>query len=177
MTVPPIYPGSIARDGEFVVISNWRRASKEFCNMKKVLICSLLAIAMVCCGSILYAQDTMTQGGSAPMGGHRMSVDQRLEHMTRQLNLTTDQQQKIKPILEQEQQQMMGLHQDSSMSQQDRMSKAQSIRQSTMDQIKPILTTEQQQKWEQMQTRGMQGGHGGMGQGGGMAQPQQSPPQ
>jgi protein CpxP len=63
-----------------------------------------------------------------------MSTDQRLQMMTKQLNLTPDQQQKIKPLLENESQQMQALHQDTSLSQEDRMSKMQQIRQSTNEQ-------------------------------------------
>lgn len=147
--------------------------------MKKALICALLAIAVTGCGIALYAQQEGMGQGQGPGGGHRMqmSPDQRLQHLTRQLNLTDDQQQKIKPVLEQEQQQMQTLHQDTSMSQQDRWSKMQQIRQTTNDQIKAVLNPDQQKKFEEMQNRRMnpQGGmgHGGMGQG----QPQQAPPQ
>ena len=122
----------------------------------------LLAVALACGGTALFAQDNMSQSGSQE--GHRMppSADQRLQHMTKALNLTPDQQEKIKPILENEQTQMQGLHQDTSMAKQDRMTKAQQIRQSSNDQIQQILTPDQQQKWSQMQAQ-RQGG--GMGQG------------
>jgi Spy/CpxP family protein refolding chaperone len=140
--------------------------------MKKALICALLAIAMACCGTALYAQDTMNQGPGMGQGGPhhmQMSPDQRLQHMTRQLNLTDEQQQKIKPILEQEQQQMQALHQDTSMSQEDRAGKMQQVRQGTNDQIKSVLNAEQQQKFEQMQNRRMAPG--------GMHSQQAPPPQ
>ncbi|MGA2904350.1 MAG: hypothetical protein ABSD98_11000 [Candidatus Korobacteraceae bacterium] len=165
----------------FVAATAWRRVSKEFYIMKKALICALLAIAMACCGTALYAQDTMQgqgmgQGqGMSQGGGHhmQMSPDQRLQRLTQQLSLTDDQQQKIKPILEQEQQQMQALHQDTSMSQPDRMSKMQQIRQGTNDQIKSVLTPEQQQKFSQTQNRHMAPQAGGMGQGAMQAQPHQ----
>ena len=81
--------------------------------------------------------------------------------MTSQLNLTTDQQAKIKPILESESQQMQALHQDSSLSREDRMSKMQQIRQGTNEQIKPILTSDQQQKFQEMMSHQGRGGpHG-----------------
>ncbi len=148
----------------FAATSAWRTLSKEFFRMKKSLICALLTLALTCCGTALYAQqDTMSQG--APQASeHRMpSADQRLQRMTKMLNLTPDQQAKIKPILDNEQTQMQGLHQDSSLSRDDRMSKAQSIRQGSNTEIQQILTPDQQQKWTQMQ----QERHGGMGQGGG----------
>jgi len=136
--------------------------------MKKMMICALLTVAVACCGTALYAQDNMSQsGGQMAQGGHHMATpEQRLQHMTRMLNLTDDQQAKIKPMLEQQQQQMEALHQDSSMSQADRHSKMMEIRQSTDEQIKGVLTPEQQTKWQQMQERNMQR-HGGMGQGAG----------
>jgi Spy/CpxP family protein refolding chaperone len=168
----------------FVAATAWRRVSKEFYRMKKVLVCALLAVAMACLGTALYAQDTMSpgqgmgQGGPGGMHHGPMSPDQRLQRMTQQLNLTADQQTKIKPILEQEQQQMQTLHGDTSMSQPDRMSKMQELRQGTNNQIKSVLTADQQQKFVQMQDRHGPGmGHGGMGQDGMQAPPQQAPPQ
>lgn len=149
--------------------------------IRRGAICALLAIAVAACGTALYAQDNMGQGQAGqsqmgPGGGHRgmMSPDQRLQHLTKMLKLTSDQQAKIKPMLEQEQTQMQSLHQDTSMSQQDRWAKAKTIRQSTNEQIKSALTPDQQTKFTQMQERQMEHmGHGGMGQG----QPQQAPPQ
>lgn len=167
----------------FVAATAWRRVSKEFYRMKKVLICALLAIAMACLGTALYAQDSMSQGqgmGQGGPGGHHMAMspDQKLQRMTQQLNLTADQQTKIKPILEQEQQQVQTLHGDTSMSQPDRMSKMQQIHQDTNDQIKSVLTPDQQQKFTQMQDRHGPGmSHGGMGQGGMQVPPQQAAPQ
>ena len=79
-----------------------------------------------------------------------MSADQRLQHMTKQLNLSDAQQQQIKPNSENEDKQMQALHSDSSLSQQDRMSKMMQIRQDTSSQIKPILNSNQQQKYEEM---------------------------
>ena len=178
-----------------VATSAWRRVSKEFCKMKRALLCALLAVAVACCGTALYAQqDNMgqgqmgqgqsDQGQMGPNAGHRgmmMSPDQRLAHLTKMLNLTPDQQQKIKPMLEQEQQQMMTMHQDTTMSQADRMTKMHQLRQTTNDQIKSVLSSDQQAKFTQMQDRQMErmGQHSGMGQGtgagqgGGMSQPQQ----
>ncbi len=135
--------------------------------MKKTIFL-LVAIALLACGTALYAQDSMSQApaAAAPQDHHpMMSPDQRLQHMTRQYNLTEDQQQKIKPLLEQEQQQMQTMRQDTSMSQQDRMAKMRELRQSTNEQIKGVLTPDQQKKWDAMQSRHMEGGMGhGQGQ-------------
>ncbi len=124
--------------------------------MKKVLMCALLSVAVTACGTALYAQmqDGSGQGGAMQRMGPP-STDQRLQHLTQMLNLTSDQQAKIKPILENESQQMEALRSDSSMSREGRMTKMRSIRETTNSQITPILTSEQQQKWQQLQARHM----------------------
>jgi len=147
----------------FVAAGAWQRISKEFSRMKKVVVCALLCMAMALCGTALYAQ---MQDGAAQGGGMRqmapMSSDQRLQHLTQMLNLSSDQQTKIKPILDNEAQQMNALHTDTSMSREEKMGKMRSIRETTNSQIKPILTTAQQEKWEQMQSQMKQHMHGGV---------------
>ena len=144
----------------FVAGSAWQTVSKEFGRMKKTLRCALLATALACCGTALYAQqDNMGQAG-APAAHKMPSPEQRLQHMTKMLNLNDEQQQKIKPLLEDESQQMQSLRSDTTMSHEDRMAKMQQIRQKTDDQIKGVLNPDQQQKWQDMQNRHMQGGGG-----------------
>jgi Spy/CpxP family protein refolding chaperone len=132
---------------------------KEFRHMKKILLRGALAVAVVLGGATAYAQ-MGAQAGGAEHGQHQpMSADQRLQMLTQQLNLTSDQQSQIKPILESQSQQMESLRSDSSLSQQDRMSKMKEIRESTNSQIKPILTPDQQTKWQQMmEQRGKRSG-------------------
>ena len=86
--------------------------------MKQIFVRSALALAVLLGGSVAYAQ--MGQGGGYGQGGYGggqhqpMSGDQRLDMLTKQLNLTSDQQQQIKPILTPDQQtkwqQMMERH-------------------------------------------------------------------
>jgi periplasmic protein CpxP/Spy len=142
--------------------------------MKTKFLTVTIMLFIVAGSSALYAQ--MSQGADQsgpPQRGMQMSPEQRLQHMTKQLNLSEDQQQKIKPILEQESQQMQALHQDSTISQQDRRSKMMQIRQDTMSQIKPILNSDQQKKLEDMQSR--QGHGGGWGQNPNQGQGQNQP--
>jgi periplasmic protein CpxP/Spy len=122
--------------------------------MKKLIVLTALAMAIAIGGASAWAQMGEGMGGGH---GQPMSADQRLQMMTKQLNLTTDQQEKIKPLLESQNQQMQALHQDTSLSQEDRMSKMRQIRQSTNDQIKSVLNADQQQKFEEMNSRH---GHG-----------------
>jgi periplasmic protein CpxP/Spy len=131
--------------------------------MKMNLAYTAVIFAVLAGSTAVYAQMGQEQGGGQWGHGQPMTADQRLQRMTKQLNLSDAQQQQIKPILENEEKQVQALHQDSSLSQQDRMSKMMQIRQGTSEQIKPILNADQQQKYSQMMSH--QGhGHGGMGQ-------------
>ena len=131
--------------------------------MKKLVVLNALAMALTLVGDSVWAQLDMGQGQEAGQGHGPMSADQRLQMMTKQLNLTADQQQKIKPKLENESQQMQTLRQDTSLSQAERMSKMQQIRQSTNEQIKSALNPDQQQKFDEMMSRHGHG-HGGPGE-------------
>jgi Spy/CpxP family protein refolding chaperone len=147
--------------------------------MKRQL-CSLVLTGLLATG-VIFAQETgsapdqnapQTEGGG--MGGHhggkRMDADQRLAHMTKRYKLTADQQSQIKPILQDEQQQMESMRSDTSTSRQDKMAKMQSMHEADTQKIEAVLTDEQKQKYEadqkKMQDRHsqrMQGGQGGAG--------------
>ncbi len=95
------------------------------------------------------------QGMGRGMGqgmGHRpmMSVDDQLQHLTKKLKLSDDQQAKLKPILEDQNKQMEQIHNDSSLSREDRFSKMQDLRQSSDTQIKSVLNEEQQKSFDKM---------------------------
>jgi len=138
--------------------------------MKKLILLTALIIALATAGVSAWAQMSEGQGQGAAHGHGPMSPDQRLQMMTKQLNLTPDQQEKIKPLLENESQQMQTLHQNSSLTNEDRMTQMKQIRQTTNEQIKSDLNPDQQQKFQQMQSHQGHGGPGGMA-------PGQTPPQ
>ena len=107
-------------------------------------------------------ENTTPQGNTGPQGhrGHRggghwgaPSADQRLERLTKRLNLSADQQTKIKPILEDQQKQMESLRQDSSVSPQDRHAKMAELQQSSSGQIRAVLNEDQQKKFDKMQEK------------------------
>jgi len=132
----------------------------KFCTFA---LTSLLTVGLA--GSAALAQDTGAapppQQGSAMQGHRGMNPDQQLKHMTKQLDLTADQQAQIKPILDSRQQQMQQLWQDQSMSSADRHQKMKSIQDDSSNQIQAVLNDTQKQKYqamqEQMKQRRMQG--------------------
>jgi len=78
------------------------------------------------------------------------SVDDQIKHLSKKLNLSDDQQAKLKPIFEEQHKQMEQIHNDSSLSREDRFSKMQALRQSSDTQIKSVLTEEQQKSFDKM---------------------------
>jgi len=97
-------------------------------------------------------QSGQPSGGMGGHMGHRRmpSVDDQLKHLSTRLNLSDNQQAKLKPILEDQRKQMDQLHSDSSLSREDRFSKMQELRQNTDTQIKSVLNEDQQKNFDKM---------------------------
>jgi Spy/CpxP family protein refolding chaperone len=119
--------------------------------MKHIKNIVLLALALL--ASAALAQQGPPKGGDQPQGQRRgmPSVDDQLKNLTDRLSLTADQQTKIKPILEDQSQQMQALMKDDSLSQDDRRAKGRSIRESTNTKIRDVLTDDQKKKYDEWQ--------------------------
>jgi protein CpxP len=126
-------------------------------------------------------QDGPGRGPGGP-GGRRMPMtpDDRLQRMTKDFDLTSDQQAKIKPILVDEQKKMDDLRNDSSGDRQAMRSKMMQIQKDTETQIRDQLDDKQKAKLDkEVQQRdqrgpyrrgGAPGGPGGSGGPGGANQ-------
>jgi protein CpxP len=111
-----------------------------------------LAFGLAMCGNQLKAQS------GSPEKSHRgrrqqMSPDQQLERLSKALNLTDDQKQQIRPILQDRQEKMQGVRSDASLSREDRMNKMRSTFEETNSKIRAVLNDEQKQKFDQRQQR------------------------
>ncbi len=101
------------------------------------------------------SNDQSAQEGQPPehgRGGH-FDPQRMTNHLTKELNLTSDQQTKVLDILKSQQSQMESLHSDTSLSQQDRRQKMMDIRKSSDEQIRGTLNPDQQKKWDEMQSK------------------------
>jgi Spy/CpxP family protein refolding chaperone len=123
-------------------------------------------------------------GGGEGESGRRgpMSPDDQLKRMTKDFNLTADQQSKVKPILVDEQKKMEDLRNDSSVDRQTVRGKMMQIRQDTNDQVRALLDDKQKEKFdkqEQERQERMQNRRGGGPGGPGRENPggNPSPPQ
>jgi Spy/CpxP family protein refolding chaperone len=68
----------------------------------------------------------------------------------RELNLTREQAAQLRPILQEEKQQLQALRGDTTLSKEQRRAKAQEIHSAATAKVAGILTAEQQAKWQQM---------------------------
>jgi periplasmic protein CpxP/Spy len=130
--------------------------------MLKHCLLALMLAGLVYTVTPSVAQDSgSTDQQSAPAGappdhGHgrgHFDPAKRTEMLTKQLNLTSDQQPKVLAILKSEQSQMESLRSDSSVQQADRHSKMMDIHKASNDQIRELLDSTQQQKFDAMQSK------------------------
>jgi Spy/CpxP family protein refolding chaperone len=139
--------------------------------LQTIAMSSLLCLGL---GSgAVFAQDASTpaaaQQGGGPQNMHQnrgpMSTEDQLAHMTKSLNLTSDQQTQIKPLLDARRALMVQMRQDQSMSRDDKMAKMKTIDDDTHTKIAAVLNDQQKAKFAQMQDRREQHMNGGQGQG------------
>lgn len=120
--------------------------------MKKIL--TILTIAAA--SALLAVQGFAADEAKKP--GRRGERGDRLGMMKENLNLTPEQVDKIKPILEADREKMKALREDKNLSQEDRRAKMRDILRESAQQIKPILTPEQQEKWKERASKRRQRG-------------------
>ena len=89
----------------------------------------------------------------APAPAARPRPD-RTKQLAAMLNLTEEQQTKVKPVMEEEAKKTQELRDQKDLSPEDRRAKYTEIRNGTTAKLKPILTTEQWDKWEKLRTGG-----------------------
>lgn len=134
-------------------------------------LAGLLSLGMA--ASAALAQDNTAQPAQqGQWHGRRMDPDMQLKHLTKQLDLTADQQTQIKPILAARDQQAQQLFQDQSLAPQDRHSKMKAIQEDSQAKIEAVLNDTQKQKYEQMLAEMQAHRHG---RGGGEEAPPQQP--
>lgn len=85
--------------------------------------------------------------------GQMPSVDDQIKRLTKELKLSDDQQGKIKPILEDQRQQMQQLRSDTALSTDEKFSKMRDVHQQASRQIKSLLTQDQQKKFDEIQQK------------------------
>ena len=125
--------------------------------LKRCAITLVLALFSVGICAYSFAQDKPA-GGQEPKpanGSERrgMNPADQTQRLTKELNLTSDQQTKVQSILEDQQKQMQALRQDTSSTPEDRRSKMMDIHKNSVSQIRAVLNDDQQKKFDEMQAK------------------------
>ena len=117
----------------------------------------LLALPMMAAGVAAAQYQGGGYGGGQGGGGRRgpMSPDDQLKRMTKEFNLTANQQTKIKPILVDEQKKMEDVRNDSSVDRQTMRGKMMQIRQDSNDQVRALLDDKQKEKFDKQEQERM----------------------
>jgi len=124
--------------------------------LKRCAITLVLALFSLCAYSIAQDKPSGGQEPKSPNGSeHRggMNPADQTQRLTKELNLTSDQQTKVQSILEDQQKQMQALRQDTSSTPEDRRSKMMDIHKNTMSQVRAVLNDDQQKKFDEMQAK------------------------
>jgi len=98
-------------------------------------------LALVAAGAIALGSFVVVQAQPGP-GGHGHAFG--LQRITEKLNLTSDQQTKVQPIIDAAKPQIAAIHQEA-------MQKMQTVMKSTLSQIRPLLNADQQTKLDAIQ--------------------------
>ena len=104
-------------------------------------------------GSLLFGLAVSLMARPALAQEHQATAESRLEEMSKQLNLTDDQKAKLKPILQDEAQQLQAVHNDASLSQDQKKAKAKEIHAAFKPQVNNVLTPDQQKQWKEMKKK------------------------
>jgi Spy/CpxP family protein refolding chaperone len=108
---------------------------------------TLIAVVMLggwlACGGAAIARN-------AKHGAARAYPELNKEPLAQELNLTADQQQQLRPILQEEAQKLKALRTNTGLNRAQKHQQLRTIHQETQARIKPILTPQQLAKWQQL---------------------------
>jgi len=125
-------------------------------SVRRVILAAMsLGAAMLLTGWVFAGQQAPPPQPGGPGGGRPRGqrIEERLERLSKALNLTEDQKEKLKPILQDQAQQMRALREDSSLTPEQRREKARELFKAHREEIAKILTPEQREKWKEMRER------------------------
>jgi len=126
--------------------------------MKAIRLFTLLAACLFAMAALAQQNPPAQPSGDQKQGGHGHmgmgpgmgNVDDHVKELSTKLNLTADQQTKVKAILEEHQQQMQAMMKDDSMSKEDKHAKMKSMHDSIHAKVREVLTDEQKPKFDAM---------------------------
>ena len=118
---------------------------------KSTLAAALMLAGVVGVTPFAVAQDKPDAAKpDAPRRERREQVRDRLEQMSKELNLSEEQKGKLKTIFQQEAEKVRALRDDTGLTPEKRREKARGIREEFAGKVKEVLTKEQNEKWQKL---------------------------
>jgi len=142
--------------------------------LTSVVICGCLAVAAQDAPPQSAPPSTPNAGGEHPAGGGRRTMESlgEMRWLSQQLNLTEEQKEKLRPILQDEGEQLRTTRLDEHLPLDQKRTKMMEIRDSFRPKIAAVLTPEQQEKMKKIQEAAQQKHQDQMK----AAQPESAPP-
>jgi acyl-CoA reductase-like NAD-dependent aldehyde dehydrogenase len=126
--------------------------------MSKLSLIAAMALGgLVACSTLATAQNSTATPDAKKGGKNRMTVEQQMERMTTQLNLTAEQKPKVEAVLKESSKKRQEIMNDSSIDRSQMREKMQPIMEKQNEKLKGILTEEQFKKYQEMQQRAKKG--------------------
>ena len=133
--------------------------------MKLMRLISLLAACLFAMAALAQQTPPAQENAEHKHSGQMRSSDEMVQDLTTKLNLTADQQTKIKSIMDESHQQMRATMNDQSLSKEDKRAKMKSMHDSIHAKVREVLTDEQKPKFDAMVKEMENNMHGKNGQG------------
>lgn len=129
--------------------------------MSKLSLIAAMALGgLVACSMLATAQEATN--APARKGGKRgFSVEQQMERLNTQLNLTDEQKPKVKAVLEDQQKKMQEMRGDTNLTREERQEKMKTMRTDMEKKMKQVLTPDQFEKWQKSRDQFRKKGPGG----------------
>jgi Spy/CpxP family protein refolding chaperone len=123
--------------------------------MKLIRLITLIAACLFAMAALAQQTPPAQESGEQKHGGHMGpgmmgSVDDHVKEISTKLNLTADQQAKVKTILQENHEQMEALMKDDSVSKEDKHAKMKGMHDSVHAKVREVLTDEQKPKFDAM---------------------------
>lgn len=119
--------------------------------MRTLITTGLLAALVLASGPRAFAEHPPEEGRlhkGDPVRGKRVAL--RLERLSANLGLTEEQKAEIRPVLEDEAEEMRALRLDTSLPEEEKQATVEAIREATRSRIREVLTPEQQAKLDEL---------------------------
>lgn len=118
--------------------------------MKLMRLLALLVACLFAIAAGAQQNAPAQENGEHKRGGQMRSSEDMVQDLTTKLNLTADQQTKIKSILDESHEQMRATMNDQSLSKEDKHAKMKSMHDSIHAKVREVLTDDQKPKFDAM---------------------------